>query len=89
MADSTLKRRTRFTFYWKDGTISTGYGICVSDAFTSAGYGNGAVPALDFYTYGMMQKSIYLISRNVFGFPLSRQKKVNIPTILRKTTKHS
>lgn len=39
----------KFTFHWKDGTSDSAEGDTVEQAFTSLGYGNGAIPALDYY----------------------------------------
>lgn len=37
-----------FTIFWLDGTTEKVAGVSEKDAFTSAGYGNGAVSAVDF-----------------------------------------
>ena len=39
----------RFKFVWRDGKEDVFEGNNVSDAFTKAGYGGGAMAALDYY----------------------------------------
>lgn len=39
----------RFKFYWRDGTSNKYLGRDVADAFTKAGYGAGALAALDYW----------------------------------------
>ena len=39
-----------YYFHWLDGRKTEMIGESVEDAFTSAGYGAGAIRALDFYT---------------------------------------
>ncbi|NLN24880.1 MAG: hypothetical protein GX163_04345 [Bacteroidetes bacterium] len=41
-----------FTLYWLDGKSETIEGRDFSNAMTKAGYGNGALKALDFFTDG-------------------------------------
>ena len=41
-----------FTFYWLDGKRAVFEGLSPADAFTRAGYGQGASPALDFWDVG-------------------------------------
>ena len=41
-----------FTLYWRDGKREIVKGASVEDAVTHAGYGQGALSALDFYDYG-------------------------------------
>lgn len=41
-----------FIIYWFDGTTSSIKGNSIEDAFTKAGYGAGAVRAVDFYEEG-------------------------------------
>ena len=38
-----------FILYWLDGKVSEVKGKDISDAFTRAGYGMGALSALDYY----------------------------------------
>lgn len=38
-----------YNFYWKDGTVDSAKGYDFCDAFRSAGYGAGALSALDYY----------------------------------------
>ena len=42
----------QFTFFWLDGKAQVLKGINAQDALTNAGYGAGAVKALDFWTNG-------------------------------------
>jgi hypothetical protein len=39
----------RFRLHWNDGKIEEGIGRDAANAFSSLGYGLGAVPALNFY----------------------------------------
>lgn len=39
----------KYRLYWNDGTTQTVEGADIADAFSKAGYGGGAVGALDFY----------------------------------------
>lgn len=39
----------RFQFIWKNGDIDEAEGRNVAEAFTSLGYGAGALGALDYY----------------------------------------
>lgn len=41
--------KQRFRLHWLDGSVNDVEGDDVTDAFTHAGYGAGAVAALDFY----------------------------------------
>lgn len=41
-----------FTIYWLDGKKEFLQGNSISNAFNSAGYGAGALQAVDFYTEG-------------------------------------
>ncbi len=38
-----------FILYWLDGKVETVKGHSIADAFTRAGYGAGAMPALDYF----------------------------------------
>lgn len=47
--------KSQYTIYWLDGkktVLSTKKGNSIADAFTEAGYGNGAIRAIDFYVNG-------------------------------------
>lgn len=48
-----------YHFYWKNGSVSSALGTCVSDAATHAGIGNGAVAALEMYSCGMDPIAFY------------------------------
>jgi len=39
-----------YILYWKDGTKQTIKGNTIGHAFTLAGYGHGAIRAVDFYS---------------------------------------
>ena len=39
----------RFKIYWLDGSTEVVHGETVADAMTNAGYGRGAVTAIDWY----------------------------------------
>lgn len=39
----------KFKLHWRDGTVTETEGANVEDAFTHAGFGAGAVGALDFW----------------------------------------
>jgi hypothetical protein len=47
MTASEVKKT--WTFYWRDGNHSRLVGRSALAAFQNAGYGNGAIPAVDFY----------------------------------------
>lgn len=51
-ASDALKRATQFTVYWRDGKRSVLNGGSIEEAFRNAGYGGGAVGAVDFYSPG-------------------------------------
>jgi hypothetical protein len=44
-----------FRLYWLSGDTDTVTGSTIADAMNSAGYGGGAVRALDFYQQGEAQ----------------------------------
>ena len=39
----------KFILHWRDGSTETVIGLDISDAFMRAGYGGGAIMALDYY----------------------------------------
>ena len=39
----------KFKLYWLDGKVELIYGNTISDAFNKAGYGAGALRALDYH----------------------------------------
>lgn len=41
-----------FTLYWRSGSRQTLQGLTIEDAFNRAGYGAGAIKALDFFVKG-------------------------------------
>lgn len=41
-----------YTLFWLDGKREVVHGATIAEAMTSAGYGGGAVRALDFYASG-------------------------------------
>lgn len=44
---------SQFTFYWRDGKRQLLNGRDAADALNRAGYGHGALRALDFYAPGV------------------------------------
>jgi len=48
-----------FTFYWRDGTRQVLPGGSAHVALTDAGYGNGAIGALDFHAHGDDHKYVW------------------------------
>lgn len=48
-----------FTLYWRDGKRNVFAGRDIADAFRRAGYGGGAIRALDFYATGDDDKYIW------------------------------
>lgn len=42
-----------FTLYWRTGHREVVYGVHAADAMSRAGYGRGALPALDFWATGV------------------------------------
>lgn len=49
-----------FTLYWLGGTRSVVYGENIETAFTLAGYGSGAVKAVDWYDEGITDTHYYV-----------------------------
>ena len=49
----------RFTLYWRDGSRNVVKGKSIEDAFTQAGYGGGAIAALDWYDAGVTETHWY------------------------------
>lgn len=47
-----METNKKFTIYWKHGTKSFVEGPTIEQAFTNAGYGAGAVTAIDWYDHG-------------------------------------
>lgn len=52
-----------FTLYWLDGVIDTVKGVDIADAVRRAGYGGGALAALDFYEEGCSNDFFYQDNR--------------------------
>lgn len=48
-------KKFAYRLYWKDGKTEVVEGDSVTNAFVNAGYGNGAVAALDFFKLGKEQ----------------------------------
>lgn len=48
----TVEKHIMYTLFWKDGKAEIVTGTSVANAMTQAGYSNGAVPALDFWSVG-------------------------------------
>jgi len=53
----------KFTLYWLRGDKTLVEGKTISEAFSKAGYGNGAIPALDFYSEGHIDEYKYINHR--------------------------
>ena len=47
--DLRIMKKNLYRFYWLDGTTTVWEGYAPEEALTKAGYGAGAVRALDFY----------------------------------------
>lgn len=47
-----MKGDPTFTLYWRTGDRETVAGRSIAEAMTLAGYGGGAVAALDFWEHG-------------------------------------
>jgi hypothetical protein len=45
-------KKNKYTLYWLTGQREVVTGFNVAEAMTLAGYGNGALGALDFFAYG-------------------------------------
>ena len=54
-----MSANNKFTIYWKDGSRKVITGVTMEDAFTAAGYGAGAVAAIDWYDNGISQTHHY------------------------------
>lgn len=54
-----MNKNQWFTIYWLDGSKSFVYGATIEGAFTSAGYGGGAVNAIDWYDNGISNTHNY------------------------------
>lgn len=52
MEQIALSTPKNFTFYWRDGTREVFEGDTAEDALNRAGYGRGAIRALDFHSHG-------------------------------------
>ena len=48
MMNDTKQLKT-FILYWDDGSTEKVHGTTIDDAFRRAGYGGGAIAALDYY----------------------------------------
>lgn len=48
-----------FTLYWLDGTREVIKGDSIANALRDAGYGGGALRALDFYAEGVDDKYVW------------------------------
>lgn len=56
----------KFTVYWLDGKRSVIEGNDIADAFNKAGYGNGAMPAVDWYDNGISHTHWYSKNEKVW-----------------------
>lgn len=55
---NTKQQKNIFTVYWLHGEKSIIVGADFADAMNKAGYGNGALPAVDFYIEGICDQYI-------------------------------
>jgi len=58
----------KFLLHWQDGKTECIKGNTISEAFTRAGYGNGALKALDYYTRLTIRDEIKLKLTGNAGF---------------------
>lgn len=64
-----------FFIYWRDGRKQQVVGRDIADAFTRAGYGGGAINAVDFYKQGVdnyewnAEKKTWVSTEPVMDFP--------------------
>jgi len=58
--DKQLSETPKFTFYWLDGEKEVLKGDNPTDALNKAGYGGGAMPALDFFSYGECDQYVWM-----------------------------
>ena len=49
----------KFTLYWRDGGQEVVVGSTIVNALTRAGYGNGALRALDFFVEGFDDSYVF------------------------------
>lgn len=49
MGGGSMNKVSRFRFHWLGGKTEVGSGRNVAEAFSSLGYGSGALPALDYF----------------------------------------
>ena len=52
-----------YTLYWRDGKLERVRGRDIADAMNRAGYGGGAVAALDFFVHGKAPKYLWNADR--------------------------
>lgn len=55
-----------FTIYWRDGKRTVIYGPTIEEAFTNAGYGGGAVAAIDWYDNGDTDTHVWVKSEKAW-----------------------
>ena len=68
----------QFTFFWLDGKRTMCVGDDPADALTKAGYGGGAVRALDFFAYG--DNKDYVWNSNAHEWDSIKQEDLHGPT---------
>lgn len=84
----------QFELHWRDGKKEIAEGRDIADAFSKAGYGRGALPALDFYkpieveTSGMSlddlerMEELLIEFRNTYKKDLTKKERLAIIDIL-------
>lgn len=63
---NTAPDTNAFTIYWRDGKRSVIYGPTIEEAFTNAGYGGGAVAAIDWYDNGDTDTHVWVKSEKTW-----------------------
>ena len=55
----TVNENNHYTLYWRNGDRNVVSGKTIVEAFTAAGYGAGAIHALDWYDEGVTEAHYY------------------------------
>lgn len=69
-----------YTIFWLDGKKEIVRGYSIAEAFTHAGYGNGALIAVDFYDEG--ESDNYRYDQMELRWKLKDDAKINAITII-------
>lgn len=83
-----MKTESKFTFFWRDGKREVLAGSDAADALSRAGYGGGALRALDFHAKGDNDEYEYDSTArdwnpkpdSAFGRELARIRAASSPT---------